>query len=499
MQDLNYRIPEKAALLLALCAMFPLLGNGLATVLSLDRRLCQVLVVVGTALPLLWSLGSSGLQNHLRHLNLRFCFVAATVSMALLLPALCRFFRLGASSLSFFVASKFAIEFGAIFVSILILTWAPKFAEPLFQSVRLQMDTDSVSCKSSGGQNLYRGLLLAGLVLSAIAWYKGPVSGEALYSFGGSSIYTSLGACVAIGIMLFCFNGFSALLGCVPYFYILGISTARGGIVCALILFSIAFGKSVWELIHRRNRGSIVNILAVGILPFFVYVGTVVSLHAAVPYFPYRTASDNPRVLKFRAYEFANRYSRLFRLLENLGFDEVERIILTSSSVKVIADGTGEIAEESEVNSERLWRRIFSQRGDDSRVDLVKASIERIKEVPLFGAWPVHFSEKILLSCGEGVPCVYPHNLLLESAFYFGIVPLLPIVIAGALMLVIVLRLIYLNAFLIVKISSINVLIYAIFLQITGSTLEQTIFQALIGIWLAALFFECRRISLSEG
>lgn len=478
------RVHSFMSLLLAFYGMFPILGNSMAAVFDWDRRISQVLVIIICLAPLVWlGVKRTAFGRVFMRLDGRAAGLSIGLSLILLFPAISRLiFTSGTVPFTQSLVFKLVIAAASIFLSTLIVLKAKTL------TLRLQQyeHNNGETVEGSGGRYLFGGLLLAGIVLASIAWFEGPVKGESLYAYGGSSIYTALGACIGIGVMLLCFGGFQGFLGCLPFFYVLGVSTARSGIVCVLVLFVLAFSKSLTLAVQRPSARSLVNLLFAGILPFFAYFSVVALLHTAQPYFPYRTQADKPKVLAFRAHEFGSRYSRFFRVLGALGFDNAERI----NQIAVALDGSdqaddGEQFEGDEFKTSRLLRRMVSNRPEDSRVELVKASFDIVRERPFFGYWPQRFSDKMWLSCGGGVPCEYPHNYLIELAFYFGLVPLLPVLVGGFVMGLLVLRQIWGQGSLLAMVCSMNVLVYSIFLEITGSSLEHFLFLVLVAFWLA--------------
>lgn len=331
-----------------------------------------------------------------------------------------------------------------------------------------------------------------GFFLALAGWWLGPPEKESFISFGGSVIFTALCGSVGMFTLLFCFQKRYALLASLPFGYLIVFSTSRTGqllLLTMLVLFALVAAarrpKPIFLIPFRAIASYFLPLMAT---LAFVFI----PVHFESRFYPYYTEVENTDVIPYRVAELYSRIRRTFRALNAVGIDLEGTVISTVTFVSGLSDfgkrffPTGDIESflaSQEALAKDIQRSIQVSGRVDERWTLVVRSWDLVTTNPM-GYWPTQFRDIVNVTCATNILCDYPHNFILDVAFYFGWVTAGILFIGFAVFTLLLLFLLVLKRSLIGGVICVGLLNYLIGMQVTGTFGDTFIPFLLVAIWI---------------
>jgi hypothetical protein len=385
-----------------LIATFPLVGNAIAFRNSFDRRYCQIIVLVLALLILgksLFRLAATAFQDLYESRKKKPILLIFAIAGILILTSAYKWISYsGPLQSSRWI--DLSVTVGWLFFFAVALVRLP--LRPIF-------DLKPSPIEATAGRAVVAALGSISLFLVWRAWSQGPDVREVYMSFNGSTIVT--GVCASIGAftVLWLKPGWRNVLILAGFMYVMVMSTARTIFILGLVFLGIWFFRLIFVFKAPAKK-----VLVQGVVPLLIYLGLLIlPVFTTSHYYPYWIREDQPLANPvYNRMEYWRRSARLLRILPfthvlpgtnkfmmmGMTFDEAE--------LNALGGDLGEVAMK-QVHA-------YDPRG----LIYWKTFLLSLKR-PL-GYWPEPYSQYIEYTCGGGVPCLYPHNFLLESAFYFG-------------------------------------------------------------------------------
>lgn len=297
-------------------------------------------------------------------------------------------------------------------------------------------------------------LVCVSLLAVLKAWWVPPPINEIYLSFGGSYIQSGMCAVIGYFTVLLILPYWQGLLASLPFGYLFVLSTSRMAWISGACLF--AFLWFVWWRNERQRHLSaffVATAKIMGLVAALILL-IIAPIYSASTYYPYiiKTSSQldqpTPQITAFnRTLEFTRRSSRLLRIIPGGHW-------ITSQLRAIVPKKYVESIDSSSQPSD--IRTVLSGSTFQGR----KAGIIEY----LIGAWPTPFREKIGATIYS-----YPHNSILETAYYWGW-PLAVLIWMGFLSLVVfgILRLSFQRTGL-QSILTVIALEYALLMQVSGA------------------------------
>ncbi|MDC0980118.1 O-antigen ligase family protein [Bdellovibrionales bacterium] len=401
---------------------FPFLGNVFSTILSGNRRYLQAsLLLLGCILISYHSLHL--LRKHRAQLAALFRKKTVFIPILFLLIYPLFLYYSNGKNLTPFSVQKWFFVFTFFLGALLLITAVEKYH---LLKKRKQPFTYVSNIPT------IISLFTVNYVSALTAWYVGPSPLQAFISFNGSTttsgFYASFLFCTSFFLLKRPFN----FLASIPALYILLLATSRTGYICFL-LFSISF-------IIVLNGGDKLKRFAGLLLAMAIVIAPLFSPSHIYPYFVRGNevqkisvrnkviSSGSNGIVNYRAEELINRLVRLPRAMISLYMLTVNKELCAADSwVKnlcIFAPKLSEFAlmeldyHDGNMRWNKLRHLAFTP---DSRVDLIKDSIDLVFKNSI-GNWPRSYAEKSSTYCNHRKKCNYPHNLILEISFYFGVI-----------------------------------------------------------------------------
>ncbi|MCB0378294.1 MAG: hypothetical protein KDD33_07365 [Bdellovibrionales bacterium] len=335
-----------------------------------------------------------------------------------------------------------------------------------------------------------------GFVMAFKGWLIGPAELQAHIDFGGST--TIVGICSAIAYFCIIFalptGPLIRFLVSLPFIYLLFFSTSRTAYVIFFCFWGLYWIRQA--LLFKWMSGDrfyLKRLLALAI-PILSLIFILTPLKVPSQIYPYFIASDVKAkvwsydgevaeiaelgaedLIVYRQEELWNRMSRFLRVVYTFYQSQLVKDFRewVSEQFNVEIPDMFEGAEDFMVitahDPNTRWARIKAQSiRSESRNVIIKKTIEMINEKS-WGWWPELYSEAIIYECNKDKKCQYPHNVLLEVAYYFGI---WVSVIYGLILFVVAIILLgwaLMGQNAIVVGSSVGILVYFCAAQFTGT------------------------------
>jgi len=134
-------------------------------------------------------------------------------------------------------------------------------------------------------------------------------------------------------------------------------------------------------------------------------------------------------LIVYRQEELWNRLSRFVRVIYSFyqspiisDFREGLNNFVGTNLMPDILVGADDYKIEGGHNPEDRWARLAAQSTQgESRTEIIRKTYKLIQDRPQ-GWWPKSYSNEIDFFCNSNMKCQYPHNILLETSFYFGFI-----------------------------------------------------------------------------
>jgi len=245
-------------------------------------------------------------------------------------------------------------------------------------------------------------LVLFSLIAVLKAWMIPPPFNEVYLAFDGSYIQSGMCAVIGYFIVLLLFPYWYGMFASLPFGYLFVLSTSRTSwISCACLFVFLWF---IWwrNERYRHFRAFIVATAKITGLIVALMLLIIAPIYSSSTYYPYLIKVPDPPNAQMIAYdrtqEFSRRVSRLLRIIPggNLIASQIRTVIPQHYTESINA----------------------SRQSSDDRVNILLSSLSG-KDAGIIkyltGVWPIPFREKI----GSTI-YTYPHNSILETAFYWG-------------------------------------------------------------------------------
>ena len=396
-----------------LIATSPLLGNAVTYQTLLNRRLAQIcILILGTSLTVYFILKNkplffSGLIKTVLKAHI-FKFLYGFLGVHFVFLGIAAFRSPGLITLESLKIVFFLLGWLIFFVLAFAIKGLAPFRFPL-QNIQ--------QSKAHSNPNTTIPILLLvilSLLLFAKSWICGPTSREVYMAFGGNAIYAGLSAVIATFAVLWTTTGLLSTLSYTLFCYLLVMSTARSAYVIATILFVIfilrnfVFLRAGYKAFFKTAIAPVGIFLFLILLPFFT----------ETRFYPYRVANTNDPTAAAHFYheEFVLRTSRLLRILPFVKADYLNsKLTLLGVDFKLQPESTQKTITPDSVPDIILHQANAA----DSRNMIYSRTFQLVTKRPT-GYWPRSYASQSGFTCGNSQPCQYPHNFILESAFYFG-------------------------------------------------------------------------------
>jgi len=466
------KVPAGAAAIIGLWLFIfsPSLGNAVASLFPVSRRMVQVLAAIGgaTALGMFVLAPASGYMRAFWADNKKKMAVLALPPLALHLCAgLVKTFNSGLipgpASIAHFIIAACWILFASI-------------AFALFFSAEKKPEIRNTKYGSGSGLPT---IMLAALVLffMSAGWLVGPKPPDAFLSFGGHPAIAGVTyITAAFSLLWFPARGYGYAVFLL-FIMLSALTTARMALLVGFIflgLFCLKELKSSAGTLLSRLRRPLLAALAcllISLLPI-IYSST---------WFPYHVREHSEfSSPEYYRYGYAARYSRTLTAVPG----PLEKYVLRF--IEILPDNVPKDVAVGVVHAEESRRVIFSR----------TLSLIRISPA---GYWPdARFAERSGLKSGTH-EINYPHNLALDIAYSHG-VPVGAFVAAGLLFLLYLLaRDVLFSGSELVVVSAMSSLSYLVLFQFSGSLYDTIMVLVTGSVWFVSRSAALPRDALSEG
>lgn len=355
------------------------------------------------------------------------------------------------------------------------------------------------------------GVLALGLIMVFKSWWVGPLELQAHVDFGGST--TIVGLCATASYFAIIFGLPASILArfvvSLPFMFLLFFSTSRTAYVVFLTLWSVFIIRALFSGFPGSKKRFLGQGFLLGMMPLFALLAVTLPLKFSSPLYPFYVPSNvqeniwtydgqAARMMKvgakdlivYRQEELWNRMSRFVRALYSfyqspivMDFREWVNEVFDAKLMPdiIIEIDDYELLGGHDPNDR--WKRLaYHSSQGESRVQIIRNTNKLIKDRPQ-GWWPSTYPESIDFYCNQGEKCNYPHNIVLEATFYFGI-------LMGTLYLVLMIFLSWL--FLKMAIKGQNYLLtglsVSILIQFFGAQFTGTYYDLVIAAFLMIVF-----------
>lgn len=420
-----------------LLLIFPVLGNAICYGWIDSRRIVQVLLLAIGVLSVALSFNTIKLRMF------KSSIIFSTIT-SLVIFSLCLCLSIigwsGERTISLLAFQKATFIFIYLY---LFLVFTHFFVG---SSNKLQLD--SLNQNPYGKIMVPAVVFLLGMFIVFKAWWIGPMELQAHIDFGGSTTIVGLCATSAFFVILFALpHGILVrFFVSFPYLYLLFFSTSRTAYVVFFTFGGLLFCRVVAQSIQNKKTLNLRG-LALAALPLAVLMTVILPLKISSRIYPYYIPKDvqekiwtydgrsaqmksvgYERLIVYRQEELWNRLSRFLRALYNFYQSPIIRDLRESINNYFKVDLMPDIlihADDYMIKgghdpSDR-WARLAAQstRGE-SRTQIIRKTNVLISE-KYEGWWPETYPSVIDFYCNKGAKCRYPHNIILEVTFYFGI------------------------------------------------------------------------------
>ncbi len=385
--------------LLFLAFYFTILGNAFSALIPIERRYVQLLLFFLLVILLIVQFKKNFKDKVLGYTRVFLKYFVLSLLFAS--PSL---FNLFHDSATFWSLFNFASA--CLYVSVLLSVLECK------PELKYEVKNKHVAV-----------LFIAGVFAACVAYFMGPNAElDAHIDFKGSSIL--LGSLSVISIYCIHFYFFSkgwkyllpSMVYAFPYYYLLFLSTSRGAIFIYIFIAILFLLKALYFAFKERRAYYLVQFVMLPIL----FLSSFGSIFIRSDYYPYYSFSNqNPALsVELRNLEFMLRYSRFLRFVNDYLSEETrERIRKYIEARTAIA-----LRENYEsMGKDRLQAGLGTNLNtSDERFEMYREFFRN--GAPWNGFWPKPYKQYTKVDCGGGVGlCEYPHNLLIEAYFNYGI------------------------------------------------------------------------------
>ena len=303
-------------------------------------------------------------------------------------------------------------------LSLMLLAWNPK----VFQLPS--------GLKSNDIQRFNRLIFLIGLFIVMKAWFYTVLGNGGAVTLGGLYITTGYLSAIVYFFIIHLNRNFVSLIWSLPYLYLVVYATSRTGYVVFIFCFFLFLMSLILE--KAKDKKLFIPILIVFSFAAFILVGSM-----KLKFFPYLIKEDSKVSRVNRV--FRSRFPLLGRTINDIKFFSEISSVKNASSNRLV-----------------IYKKTLSMIGDR-----------------WWGHWPKKFVffEHLMQDYVR-----YPHNLILESGYYFGI----PFIVITLLLTIwIGFRVFFLST---MEVASIPVFGYLLAMQVTGT------FYSYVSFFIIAIF-----------
>lgn len=491
--------------------IFPMLGNALNYGWLEMRRPIQLILLLGASVTLFVSLKKDNFLNLKPYIKIPLIFTTftAVISFGCLLLFTDEFVGLGWLSMR---KAFFTFFYLFVFVFTAYYLWLNRVY--IKKTLSSQKPVESSSLVAAV-------ISLLGLLIVFKAWWIGPLELQAHIDFGGSTTIVGLCSTSAFFVILFALPArfFIRFLVGLPYLYLLFFSTSRTAYVVFFTLWVLyAFHVFLTAFRVQGFRGFLYRLLT-STIPLIALIVIIVPLKLSSRQYPFHISKDvkeniwtyegrsaemkqvgYEKLIIYRQEELWNRLSRFIRALYNFyqspvitDFREAVNDIFQVDLMPDILVGAEDYMILGGHNPDDRWARLAAQSTrSESRTQIIRKTYRLIQERPQ-GWWPTPYPQAIDFFCNKGKKCQYPHNLILEASFYFGLfIGLLYFIFLGYLSIIFVKLAVKGKNSLIVGFA-VSILVHFFGAQFTGTFYELVITAFLLMILLVFLSVEVEK------
>lgn len=494
--------------------IFPMMGNAINYGWFDIRRPIQFTLLLGASAILFSNFKLSDLKRILPFVKGPLITTALLFVASVALIFVTNYEKQGFTLVSF---QKAFFNYGFLFLFLVVARFLLKKKE-MVREYFIAQESEPVS-------NLVAlAVFLMGLLIVFKAWWIGPLELQAHVDFGGSTTIVGLCSTTAFFAVIFALPAslWVRYVVSLPYIYLLFFSTSRTAYVVFFSLWFLFIIRSVLGPFTFRQKHAFVKGSLMALVPLVALVTILgpISLSSRLyPYYVSENVQENiwtyegrsaqmkkagsAELIVYRQEELWNRLSRLVRAFYNF----YQSPIISDFRKMVNETLNMELMPDFKLNTENYvirgghdpkdrWQRLAAHSSQgESRVEIIRNTLELIYMRPQ-GWWPYSYAQLIPLYCNRDMKCTYPHNIVLEAIFYFGLLTgLAYIFVLGFLSLTFMRFAIKGNGFFLIGLS-VSILIHFFGAQFTGTYYDLIVTGLLIALFLS---FLGREIEELEG
>lgn len=511
-----------------LIALFPMIGNAIAYPGMWYRRAVQLSVLFICLIIYFLLRNPKQIFTAIRKFyHTKFTFKFISLPLFVILIALINIARNNQIHLYEVSILVFTVFIGLI-ISIIFIDHHSKISKKI---IFLSQTDQNLANHFKFRDIILYSLSVIGLVISFIAWWHGPVRNEFIFEFRGSVIVLSLCSTIGLFTIMFSTSFWKGILLSLPYAYLNFITTSRTGILVLISMFAFYAILKYWN----ENRGIWNNFFRVT-STFFASISIIFSIvvlpaFSSSRWYPYKVDFDKKYLVEVRVDELYKRYGRLFRAFHSTGLLDVTKIAsvlksfrsnankiesqltlkkrISEDTLTALNKNDKEIENKIELKEEnlsflmsnfekksteflldnnRIEYLLNANTTQEGRLPLLKNSVSLVLKSPWLGYWPKPYSQLINTKCSANDACKYPHNIVLDLAYNFGLFVSLTLVL-GTLYLVYILCM-YLkskNTNILMNAIASGTIVYLLGSLFTGTFYDLFTAMILLTIWFIEL------------